>query len=739
LKKIPAALIHYWRSGELRKPDWWVLGGLALAFAFLVMEFTDFTLTVKYGETLLEAIAEGRFFDYYRFVADSAVGNAGGQAIYQVPFYLTVAILTLPAFIAQYFFAFDITGALAGLLYLKLMLVALMGVQSFLVYRICLKAGGEKRTALLAAFLTATAGLVLMNIGLGRWDILAGIPGLLMVEAAIEGKQWRFLVYAAIGVVFKNFTLFLFIPLLLYREKSFVKIALKLAAAISGVIICQALFFRNPEAASLSRAWLEVITWNILASHSFPIWDTNASLFVASYAAVCLYAFMSEPSPDRGQNHRQMLYLCFLSLLPLILFTSFHFNWGVIICPFIILVAISSGSPEKYKLNLALDTLFNTVIVIVELWYSRIWVPFPMFGGLLLQGAMPANRAYQTMLQFLWGEFGISGAMADGVRVVLGGVLLISALGLAAINFPGRREKEGKEVPLEDTGHFPQRGLILLRSAALLPFMLLMFMGARIPYEAEYLLFETARDSWAAQVPLAPDTQYTQALSFPEDNTLSKLSLYFHTDNTDDRKNDNTTALISIKETRENAVLYTVSQVMNLVSNIGEGVGCITLDLGELPVAGGVTYEITISGKWGTWRWYPYLSDNPIPAYPLSINGELYSGMLSMQILGKNPIYAQKAYDAAVTRMDFAEGQLEASVHNSGTALWTDAQLVSLRIFVNGEDRGERGTIRGAVKPGEACTFTIPLDVLPGDRIDAIMLKSGEFEFGNRMTIEVNR
>jgi hypothetical protein len=107
-----------------------------------------------------------------------------------------------------------------------------------------------------------------------------------------------------------------------------------------------------------------------------------------------------------------------------------------------------------------------------------------------------------------------------------------------------------------------------------------------------------------------------------------------------------------------------------------------------------------------------------------------------------NPYYTEEDYDANIVEASIEAAEenhlmLTATVENIGNAPWYDMVETQLRVLIDDED-GNRGIIPADIDilQGNKFKFEVDLGQL-GDysKVELVMLKEGEFEFGNRLRI----
>jgi hypothetical protein len=104
-----------------------------------------------------------------------------------------------------------------------------------------------------------------------------------------------------------------------------------------------------------------------------------------------------------------------------------------------------------------------------------------------------------------------------------------------------------------------------------------------------------------------------------------------------------------------------------------------------------------------------------------------------------NPDFSEDSYRAEIVNasLSLEDKMLTAEVKNIGKAPWYSGIGTELRVLINDED-APRGVIEAdtSILEGETVRFEVNSDnISPADKVELIMLKEGEFEFGNRITL----
>ena len=312
----------------------------AASFVFLYSDMIDM---VSNSNLLLKSIFNGRFLEYYTYTLENS--TSAFAANYDFPLYLIFAIWNLPfAFI----FHFEINGFVY--LWFKLLVVICIVACSCLMYKIY-KLLDEEGIFTRGTFLLLMLSSPLVFLGefiAGQYDCISMILILAGLYKYLKGKEKWSLLFFCLAVPIKTFAIFLFIPLLIYKEKNVLKILLKTACVFIIPVICKLLFRGDPAYTFLLGAQNRDAT-NLLMKASVQIFNIEVHVFLLLFLLLCFVCYFCKYDRLKVLLIAATIYTSFIIFIPI------RSYWVFLAEPFLILLIVTK--PKLYKVNFLIHAI----------------------------------------------------------------------------------------------------------------------------------------------------------------------------------------------------------------------------------------------------------------------------------------------------------------------------------------------------------------------------------------------
>lgn len=373
------------------KKEWVILIVSIVLFSCCYL-YTDLPFSSTAGIRLLNCIAEGNlpdfYWSHYPGVENSVLagGNAGGA--YDIVIYVIFALYDLPLWIWE-----KITGLSYILfypfrVYIKGIVWLFSGVSAYFVYKIALQCKVKKENAIWASIIFLSSGIFFATeVTIGGYDIISVAFTLLGIYGYLKKNDKCFLISFAVAIATKLFAFWLFIPLLLLREKKIWKLVVKALLSISLIVVPKIYFTiasksrrieQMQQAAEQSGGSTEIgevsAAVNDVIAHSDIV---NDALFPTDYTAQ--YTFLSIKNLPlvfvgmfviwiccylikRELEEREVIYLCALVMSIFLVTVKIHPYWGILLVPYLALVLVMN--PKQIKENILLETLMSVGFVL---------------------------------------------------------------------------------------------------------------------------------------------------------------------------------------------------------------------------------------------------------------------------------------------------------------------------------------------------------------------------------------
>lgn len=380
---------NYLNSSKLHRIEWiiLILAGVVLGAFYL---YPDIAFTSSCGVKFWNCIVNGTFPMFYNEGYTGAAGSIlessmGGS--YDFALYLIFALYDFPLWIWEKITGFSFMQFVMSREYIKGIVWVFSGISAYLIYRIALVCEVKKEEAKWAALLfLSSAVFFYTEVVIGGYDTISVTFTLLGLYGYLTDNNKCFVASFSMAIAMKMFAVWLFIPLVLVKEKRVWRIILYGVEGIA-VIALPKIYFTiashrfmvkrtlnaalqagqqadvNAIAAQTGYANNGIIdhaeaTINEalfpegrMLEYTFISMDALPLVFVGMFAlwAFC-YLYKKE------MNKREVIYLCAVTMSIFILTVKIHPQWGIIIMPYLALIIMFH--PERMKDNLILEGMF---------------------------------------------------------------------------------------------------------------------------------------------------------------------------------------------------------------------------------------------------------------------------------------------------------------------------------------------------------------------------------------------
>lgn len=412
--------------------DWAPLVAL-FALTYVVFLYKDVQITLEHSFNFLDAVFSWRLRDFYTISIQHT--STGHPAVYDVPLYAVFAVWNLPTYVIYKITGFGYLNSTPAELWLKTMIVVTALASAKVLADFARDLGVERpRTRWVAFFFLSSMSVFMPVFIVVQYDILLVLVMLLAMRAYVRGSLRGFLGWFLFANTLKLFTIFLFIPLVLLREKRIRVAIAELATGMLGIVACRLLYLGDLGHEAATGGFTAIMMERLKATHIG--WIGGGApllaipLFVVFIIGLAVFAYAVRPSSERERNVLAVylgmaVYLVFMALVPL------HPYWIVLVAPFTILIIFLN--PRHFVLNSLLEAGFASAIVLI---YSRVGYSMythEVFEYLLLPHitAGAANPRYATPNDIL-----IAAGMGGGNPFIIG-FMVACGLSLLILNYPG--------------------------------------------------------------------------------------------------------------------------------------------------------------------------------------------------------------------------------------------------------------------------------------------------------------
>lgn len=303
----------------------WALLAVLLVLSYVVFLYGDVRATFEHSFNFLDAVFSGRLRDFYTISIQHT--STGHPAVYDVPLYAIFALWNLPTYAVYKITGFSYLNSTPAELWLKTMIVVAALASAKVLAEFARDLGVERpRTRWVAFFFLSSMSVFMPVFVVVQYDILLVLVMLLAMRAYARGSLRGFLGWFLLANTLKLFAIFLFIPLILLREKRIRVAIAELATGMLGIVACRLLYRGDPGHQAATGGFTDGMMDRLRATHigwiggEAPV--MAIPLFVVFIIGVAVFAYAARPSSERERNVLAVylgmaVYLVFMALVPL--------------------------------------------------------------------------------------------------------------------------------------------------------------------------------------------------------------------------------------------------------------------------------------------------------------------------------------------------------------------------------------------------------------------------------------
>lgn len=355
-----------------------ILFSLLLASFYLYNDIAD---TAANGLKFWNCLTEGTLPMFYskRYIGvEGTILSQSGRGGYDFALYIVFAIYNFPLWIWEKLSGHSFVEFVWSREYIKGISWIFVGMCSCILYKLAQICGIDKEEAKWCPFLFMSSAIFFhTEVVMGGYDVISLAFTLLGIYAYIKGNNRGFVLSFAVAIAMKYFALWLFVPLVLLKEKRIWRIVVYGIEGISVVVVPKVLFMISSQlytqkqvAVGTAQAEATESATMALISHAEIVIDKV--LFPDS--DVAMYTFISLPETSlifagmfmiwlwcylykKQLSSQKLIYLCAITMSVFALTVRQHPQWCILLVPYIVLIIMFH--PEKMKENLILEGVYS--------------------------------------------------------------------------------------------------------------------------------------------------------------------------------------------------------------------------------------------------------------------------------------------------------------------------------------------------------------------------------------------
>ena len=406
---------------------------------FVTMMYGDTKAFVHYGVNFWKSITEGgglrNFYEYSNgmlaYYRENGIGGAY-EVIYDFPVYLCLGIWGFPIWLICSRFGIEETSNIWVMLYSKSIYFVALGIVAYLIYKICKNIGVDTVMAKWAAFLFLSSALVFAEVGIaGQLDVL-GMPFTLFAIYYFQKKQrWKYLLFFSFAVSFKQFPLFIFLPLIMLVEKNALKIAIDTVFVFAITVLSGLPFPKGTEAMQVKDEVRSRFMDAFLGVKA-PMYNSAVPIIVLLIGGICVFCYLKKLRDDM-ELEQYSVFIPALSMF--VLFISFDSNpyWFIYLAPFMAILTVYNSS--RFHQLFLFETI-GMLCLILSQFGANYWVYESYWAkGMILDKIFGYPKNLITLERF-----GAGVGLDEFYGVLFAGFVLCIGTCLA-ISLPGKMKK----------------------------------------------------------------------------------------------------------------------------------------------------------------------------------------------------------------------------------------------------------------------------------------------------------
>ena len=264
---------------------------------------------------------------------------------------------------------------------------------------------------------------------------------LLGINYYLSDEHWKFLLCFMVAIPGKYMPLFVFIPLVLLKEKRYLYIVRDLVVGCALVVVdrgMNSIGYRIENFMGIDKS-LEVsgndtmqLCFNNLLTSDFEVFNAPISFVVAAFGILCIWCFLQ----DSKKRNTLAAYVSFIAFSILFGFAGSAPYWVILLVPFQLLLTMSAS--KYYSVLFPLEAVAMLAYIYIFTFETN-WIlgsenTFSFLICSLIPGYNDKGHGYVADFFTQRGLNGYEGVMSA--------ILVLSSLAIIALTNPLKKENE---------------------------------------------------------------------------------------------------------------------------------------------------------------------------------------------------------------------------------------------------------------------------------------------------------
>lgn len=331
---------------------------------FYAFMYSDILITTSFGINFWDTLFGGELFKFYE-VSRTDINNAAYQISnspdYDFLIYIIFAIWNLPLWVIRKITHINIWESALAMIWAKSLVLLFTILTIKAIADICktLKLSNNNIKHTILIFVTSP--ILYMSVFVNsQYDIIYLYFMLKAFDYYLKDELWKFVAFMSITLPVKSLSIFLFPPLLLYKEKNVLKAALKTIVLFLPWIFFK-IVFPMGESNNGNMENILVIFKQKLVFREFEI-----PLFLLAVLILYIACYAFRVSEDENKAKRNSTIIAFLSYALFLMICPTNPYWYILLLPFqCILIGINE---DKKYISTILETITSICYVGMYVW-----------------------------------------------------------------------------------------------------------------------------------------------------------------------------------------------------------------------------------------------------------------------------------------------------------------------------------------------------------------------------------
>lgn len=399
---------------------------LISVFVFFTMYYYDNQTTFVEILKNMHRIASGQW--YYIFNGWSAIP-------YGLLLQGVCAIWSLPVFILSELGLISITSVGARLWYKIFVLIfLLLDTQQLEVMARKLGTFSEKKILWLKLYFLSSLFVVLPAVHIAQMDAVYLFFILLGINYYLSDDHWKFLLCFMVAIPGKYFPLFIFIPLILLKEKRYLFIIRDLLVGCVLIVFdrgMNSIGYRIENYLGIDKS-LEISNNDTMYGCLDRIFDSNLTAFrvpmslaIVCFGVLCIWCFLR----DYKEKNNLAVFVSFIGFSILFALGDSTPYWIIVLVPFELLLIFQNS--KHYNILFPLEVIFSLAYVYIFIFETN-WIlgaenTFSFLLWSLIPGYVNATHGYISDFMMQNNFAGFDSAMSAIAVACIIGIMMITS------------------------------------------------------------------------------------------------------------------------------------------------------------------------------------------------------------------------------------------------------------------------------------------------------------------------